>query len=334
MVRGGVRASLVVVAFLLVQVGHAALYGYWADPVWMTKQIVLIDTKTGTFEAVCDMSFLPVLAGGSSSANLKNGRIHLYGIDDDTGDVTLVSINPSTCDFDVNPVSGLNTGQDEVRDIKYDNLHQKLYMVLPDPNCMHGSLDEIDELSASVVTTVTQLVDPEGLSQTAALSSRDGKYYYIGLPFPPVDVNYRLNTINLASGDSDSQMLVHNDLGLGDMWGTNYTLSVWDAPTSTGAGSYVFGAVSPSNSSAKNCYPSGFYTVDTKTGTVSCVSGPYPVRVVPIAEFDTNTNLYYQIFADKSNTYYLYTYDVVKQSVVAKVQCDVCGKVEVLAIVS
>jgi hypothetical protein len=37
-------------------------------------------------------------------------------------------------------------------DIKYDNINDKLYMVFPNPFCMHGSLDQINANTGAVVS--------------------------------------------------------------------------------------------------------------------------------------------------------------------------------------
>ena len=45
-------------------------------------------------------------------------------------------------------------------DIKYDNVNDKLYMVFPNPFCMHGSLDQINADTGAVVSLDSSFVLP------------------------------------------------------------------------------------------------------------------------------------------------------------------------------
>jgi len=313
---------------LLVHVSHAALYGYINSDI--ISQLVLIDPKTANAKLVCDLSLLPTLSGGSSSTNVKDGVINFYldYNENDDGSVTLVKVSPKSCSVHMQNIQGLNEGQDEVRDIKYDNINGKLYMVLPDPNCMQGSLDNVEPNSATVLSRLTTLVDPVGLSQTASLSGKENKYYYVGLPFPPVNPEYLLNVIALPTGDSSAISLINNNLGLGNMWDTNFTLNVYDSPR----GAVIVGAVSPDQSDSKGCYPSGFYSIDTSNGTVQCSYGPINYDVFPVAEIDATNGLFYQIFTDKARNFYLFTFDYVNKRVLYQAKCDVCKYLSVLAV--
>jgi len=308
---------------LFLNVCYGELYGYTA-----TKKLVLIDPRTASSKVVCDLSPLPILSGGSSSANNNAGILHFYvdynQVDD--GNVSIVKVNHKTCAVTSKILQGLNEGQDEVRDIKYNNANGKMYMVLPDPNCMQGSLDDVEPISATVLSRLTTLVDPVGLSQTAALSVKENNYYYVGLPFPPINPEYLLNVIALPSGDSSSITLVNNNLGLGNMWDTNFTLNSYDTPK----GAVLVGAISPDSSDSKGCYPSGFYSIDTVNGTVSCTYGPISYSVYPVADIDAKNHLLYQIFSDKARNFYLFTYDYVSKRVVNKVKCDVCKDIPVI----
>jgi hypothetical protein len=308
-------------------VTYATLYGYIDSP--SSRHLIVIDPKTSSSKIICDLSSLPSLSGGSSSANVKDGILHFFIDSDQDNDanVSLVKVNPYTCAVSNQLVQGLNEGQDEVRDIKYDNINGKLYMVLPDPNCMQGSLDDIDAVTATVLSRKTTLVDPVGLSQTASISGKENKYYYVGLPFPPVNPQYLLNVIELPTGDSSSVTLVNNNLGLGNMWDTNFTLNVYDTPSS---GVAIIGAISPDSSDSKACYPSGFYSLNTVNGTVACTYGPINYDVFPVAEIDTKSNMYYQIFTDRARDFYLFAFDYVKQKVVYQSKCEVCKDLTVL----
>jgi len=318
----------VFVCLLLLGVVRSKLYGYYSDESTGNSALLVIDPQTGTVSKVCDLSLLPPLSGGSGSTQMKTGQLNFFYTDEHNGNVVLVKLDVASCSVVLQTVQGLVPGQHEVRDIKYGGADNKLYMVLPDPGCLHGSLDEISP-GGVVTSTLTTLVDPEGLSQTSAVSRKENKYYYVGLPFPPVEIVYLLNSIELSSGDSDSFLLINNDLGLGNMWDTNFTLNVWDSSK----GAVLIGAVSPSSSSntTKGCYPSGFYAVDTTNGTVTCVHGPVNYVVAPIAELNVADNVYYQLFTDKQWKYRLVSYDVAKQRVIADVPCDICKGVSVLA---
>jgi len=327
-----------VVVSLLVLIGavQGTLYGYKTDSDGTNGQLVAIDPSTGNYKPLpCDLSKLPQpLSGAPANTDLASGLLQFFYVDD-TSQIFIIQMDPTNCKSTNTKITGLNNGQDAVRDMKYGGTAGSLYMVFPDPNCMHGSLDIINGANAKVQKTITTVVDPDGFSHITALSAKQSKYYYVGLPFPPVSLNYLLNIVDLSSGDFANITLQNNSLGLGDMWDTNYTMSAYDSAN----GVVLFGAVTPpSNLNAKTtanptCSPSGFFTVDAKNGNVRCANGPLNLNVYPLAEFDGSTNFYYQIFTDsKFSQFYLVTYDVVNNKIVSQVNCDVCAQLVTLSV--
>jgi len=322
----------VVISFsLLFHISHGALYGYYVSG--NKGVITMIDPQTGNNKALpCDLSKLPQpLSGASMSSDKATNQLQFYFIDA-KGEISIIHVNPSTCQSDVKQIKGLNSGQNDVRDMKYGGVAGSLYMVFPDPNCMHGSLDIINSPTATVGKTITTVVDPVGFSQTTGISNKLKKYYFIGLPFPPVSLTYLLNIADLSTGASSNVTLVNNNLGLGDMWDTNFTLNAYD--TAPGGSPILIGGVTPpaaaEGAKATGCSPSGFYTVDTVTGAVQCVYGPINMNVYPMADIDASQMMYYQIFTDSSNKFYLATYDIINQKVVSQVPCDICSQLATL----
>lgn len=200
-------------------------------------------------------------------------------------------------------------------------------MVFPNPFCMHGSLDSVNVKTAAVISQLTNVIDPVGLSQTAGLEGKSGAYYYVGIPLDAATVAYQLNKVELSTGNISSINLANNNIDVGDMWGSNYTLNV----VSTSAGDIIVGAVTPSTTTVKECSPSGFYAIDSSNGNVTCAYGPIQYEVYPLAELDATTLLYYQLFNDANDNFYLYTYDPVAKKVVYSTPCEICSKVSVLA---
>lgn len=103
------------------------------------------------------------------------GNLFFYTIDT-AGTISIVEINVATCKSNVTAVTGLATGQNDVRgifkyflkkmylsiinfikfiiDIKYDSANDMLYMVFPNPMCMHGSLNQVNARTGAVVSFI------------------------------------------------------------------------------------------------------------------------------------------------------------------------------------
>jgi len=329
------KLEIVVGVALLFSVVQGTLYGYYA-PQNGKPQIVAVDPSSGNYKPLsCDLSNLPTpLSGASSNTDLASGLLQFYYLLE-TGDILLVKLNPSNCKITSSKITGLNGGQDDVRDMKYGGVAGSLYMVFPDPNCLHGSLDAIDANAASVQKTLQNVVDPDGFSQITAVSSSLKKYYYVGLPFPPISLNYLLNIVDLTTGDAANVTLANNTLGLGDMFGTNFTMSSYDTPS----GISIFGAISPAASTldkfaaTPSCSPSGFYTVDATSGVVKCVGGPLNLVVYPLSDLDRSTNTFYQIFTDSAyKKFYLVSFDAKNFKILSQVNCEVCAQLTTLSV--
>jgi hypothetical protein len=333
--RGRMKTNVFVVSLFLVTnvlfsvVAGSTIYGYYT--LGSTSSLVSINPETGASTTVCDLSSLPPLQGASSSykyTQTGDSTLFFYSIAS-SGAISLVTVDPTTCKSNSTVISGLNSGQNLVRDIKYDNINEKLYMVFPNPFCMHGSLNQINPETAAVITHLTNVGDPQGLSQTAAVSGKSGSYYFVGIPIgEPEVLTYQLNKVQLSTGNTSAINLANNDLDIGDMWGSNYTLNV----AMTSAGETIVGAVT-SSTTVQECDPSGFYSINPSTGNVTCTHGPIEYSVAPLADLDFTTSLYYQLFYDAHGAYYLYTFDASKNQLVASAQCDVCAHLSVLSVV-
>jgi len=332
----GYWSLVVLFVFALVVPNEGALYGYYNGTT--TRGLLVIDPKTGASKTACDLSSLPPLSGGSSSSASMSSTLFFYTIDN-AGNVSLVEVNPSTCKSTTLPVTGLSNGQNEVRDIKYNSVTGKLYMVFPNPFCLHGSLNQIDAKTGKVVAHLADVMDPEGLSQTAGVAGKGNSYLFVGVPIGLEDsLSYMLNKVDLVTGNASLVTLADNDLDLGDMWGSNYTLNVLDGSTSasasassSAAAAAVFGAVSPSKTTEKKCTPSGFYTINSANGNVACVAGPVQYNVYPLAELaSTSPYYYYQLFTDSNYNFYLTTYDPVGQIILSTVSCPGCAQISAL----
>jgi hypothetical protein len=319
----------VILFHAVVYVQGSTLYGYYSDS--STSSLVVIDPLTGNYKVICDLSTLPALLGASSSYKYaqttgSSTALFFYSIST-SGDISLVTIDPQTCKYNTTLITGLNSGQNDVRDIKYDNVNDKLYMVFPNPFCLHGSLDQINPETGAVISHLTNVADPEGLGQTAAVSGKSGNYYFIGVPVGDA-ITYQLNKVQLSTGNISAVNLANNNIDVGDMWGSNYTLNV----VITSDGETIVGAITPSSTTVEECNPSGFYTINPSNGNVTCIHGPITYSVAPLADLDPSTQYYYQLFHDSHNTYYLYTFDTLKNVLVASYECDICAKLSVLSV--
>lgn len=318
--------ALLLVFTIFIYGAQATLYGYYSSG--QSSTLVSIDPSTAATTTVCDLSALPMLLGGSTASISATGQIMFYNISTE-GNITLYSVSVPSCKVTSTPVTGLNPGQNDVRDIKYNALNGQLYMVFPNPFCMHGSLDALDPNTGAVVTHLNNVVDPQGLAQTAGLSGVSGNYYFVGVPLGADTLDYQLNKVALTTGNITAINLANNNIDVGDMWGSNYTLNV----ATTKAGDVIVGAVSPSSTTVEECDPSGFYQIDPSNGNVTCVNGPINYAVYPLAELDESTLYYYQIFNDESYNFYLYTFDIQNKKVVYSTPCKICSKLSILAAV-
>jgi len=323
MMMGSLKKVVLVFSLLLVA-ANCTLYGYYSTN--ESSALVSIDPQSGASESVCDLSSLARLGSAPSSAYTTGGLLLFYTITDNGKNISLVQLDPTTCNTKTMAITGLMKGQNDVRDIKYDSLNEVLYMVFPDPDCLHGSLDSINVQTGAVINHIADVVDPPGFGQMSALDPVNNEFYYVGIPFEET-IQYQLFTVFLKSGNISTLTMPSNPLDIGNNWAANYTLSVVD----TGSGPTVFGAVSPSNSSLKECYPSGFYTLNPSTGVSSCASDPIQYEVYPLAEFDSSTLYYYQLFTDSEDNFYLVTYDTQSQTILSTTPCKMCSMISALA---
>jgi len=320
-------AWIAISALLVIPGSCSTLYGYYYTNSTGASGLVTIDPQTGASSDVCDLSSLPELLGASGSSYTAANTLLFYTINS-KGNISIVEVDPSTCKTTTTMVTGLNNGQNDVRDIKYDSVNNMVYMVFPNPFCLHGSLDKINLKTGAVMAHLANVADPVGLSQTASIDGKIGAYYFVTIPIGVDTIDYQLNKVDLTTGNSTTITLANNDLDIGDMWSSNYTLNTID----TSSGVVVFGAVSPSTATVKQCSPSGFYTIDSTTGNVTCTFGPIPYEVYPLAELDPSTLYYYQLFTDSTfTTFYLTTYDAQTQKVVSTTPCKMCSQISVLA---
>jgi len=321
------------ISVLVVPGDCSTLYGYYNTP--SSSGLVSIDPTTGASKTVCDLSHLPQLLGASGSSYPGANTLFFYTIDDG-GNISLVELDPLSCKSTTIPITGLSSGQNDVRDIKFDRINNKLYMVFPNPNCLHGSLEQVDIKTGAAGIDIANVIDPVGLAQTAGLlgQQKGGKfnssYFYIAIPFGAEDVTYQLNEISLIDGNITSVNMANNALDIGDMWSTNFTLNVVDGSSS---GIVVIGAISPpSTTTVKQCLPSGFFTINPKTGDSACAYGPIPYDVYPLAEYDPTTLYFYQLFTDQNYAFYLSTYNTQTSRVLYTVSCKACSQISVLSV--
>jgi len=297
----------------------ATLYGY--SP---TSGVMQIDPSTGDASSSCSLpSSLPSLNGIASSGA---GELYFYYVAADK--VNLVTVNPTTCGSPSSSVISNATGLSDCRDIKYNQKTGELFMLFPNPNCMHGSLDHVNPSTGSVEKHLNNILDTVGMSAYSAIAPISNQYYYIDLPLPSSSgvLQYILIAIDLSTGNLVSTNLLNNTIGLGDAWDTNYTMSAWEA---NGVATMV-GAASPSTGTSKSCVPSCFYSV-TSSGQVTNINGPIQMEVVPISAIDHNTQLFYQVFTS-GGQYYLTTYNAATSTIVSTTSCSVCGKITSLVV--
>eukprot|EP01112_Ceratiomyxa_fruticulosa_P013794 TRINITY_DN3899_c0_g1_i1.p1 TRINITY_DN3899_c0_g1~~TRINITY_DN3899_c0_g1_i1.p1 ORF type:complete len:368 (-),score=66.66 TRINITY_DN3899_c0_g1_i1:32-1135(-) len=258
----------------------------------------------------CDMSF-----DGSASSPLPQ----------------LVSLNVSTCKITPITIDGLGNGQTTVADMKFNEVSEALYMVFPNPNCIHGSLDSVNQKNGHIITHLADITDSNGLNYRSAISSQTGNYYSLEFEIMQ-ELGYGLSAVDLTTMNQTLISLVNNTIGLGE---GDYTLDVWDLTTNP----KIIGFASASGNDndygnfkkgqPSGCTPSGFYNVDIASGNVVCVGGSVNGQVVPLADFDRVNQLYYQVI-DSGRSHYLITYDVSSNTILYNVECKVCKSLRTL----